>query len=94
MKKNIVFFLFIILYCITVQAQELRIIYPKDGSYIQNGLEYGNLTLIKWSGNLRSEIYFEFSLDNGENWIPMNLYSSPNDTTGSWQLRDTTSEFF
>ena len=93
MKKNIVFFLFIILYCITVQAQELRIIYPKDGSYIQNGLEYGNLTLIKWSGNLRSEIYFEFSLDNGENWIPMNLYSSPNDTTGSWQLRDTTSEF-
>ena len=93
MKVKLILACFIFLYGIILNAQQFKLFFPKDGSYIQIDSIRGNFqTLINWSGYPHSELNFEFTLDNGQSWIPMRIFFHPSsDTTGYWLPPDSSS---
>ena len=93
MKIRIFIIGVIYLFCFKVEAQQLKLIYPQDNSFIKNDSVGGSaLSMVKWSGKKYSELDFEFTLDNGQSWAPMIIYFHPsNDTIGYWKLPDATS---
>ena len=80
---------------LSLNAQQLKLFLPKDNSFIQiDSIGGHKSTLIKWSGATHSQITFDYSLNNGQSWIPMNLWNYfPDDTTAYWSLPNIASEF-
>ena len=80
---------------LSLNAQQLKLILPKDNSFIQtDSIGRHKSTLIKWSGATHSQIIFDYSLDNGKSWIPVNLWNFfLDDTTAYWTLPNIASEF-
>ena len=95
MITRIIFIGIIIFCCSGIEAQQLKLIYPQDNSFVPNDSIWGPaLTMVKWSGKKYSELNFKFTLDNGQSWAPMIISKAQtSDTIGYWRLPDTTSEF-
>ena len=95
MITRIIFIGIIIFCCSGIEAQQLKLIYPQDNSFVPNDSIWGPaLTMVKWSGKKYSELNFKFTLDNGQSWAPMIISKAQtSDTIGNWRLPDTTSEF-
>ena len=94
MKGKIWLICLIALYGFVLDAQQIKLFLPKDGSYIQIDSIIGSaLTLIKWSGYPHSELNFSFTLDSEQSWIPMRIFFHPSsDTTGYWLPPDSSSD--
>jgi len=95
MITRIIFIGIITCCCSGIEAQQLKLIYPQDNSFVpNNSLGTPALTLVKWSGKKYSELNLKFTLDNGQSWAPMMIpFARNNDTIVGWRLPDTTSEF-
>lgn len=91
MRKSL--FLFILLFILSCSqinfAQQINLISPEDGGFIENNVSSPDY-LIQWSGVSKDFVTIFYSIDNGVTWLNITTSSAPSDTSLYWKLPDTT----
>jgi hypothetical protein len=71
--------------------QQIKLIYPADGGFVENNAYSSPSYPITWSGPSNDSITIYYSIDDGITWQQAVVFNSfINDTTTNWSLPDTT----